>query len=160
MTLDYLSPPCANPDLKILNMKAVVFGFLVALFVSCLGSFLTNYMPTALKHDFKRTFSSVPFYLILVFLCITVIIKPLYIKVTVYFHFIVQLSVYSCREHLRTAQLSRQGLSSKLMERQSLREHHSALHHKRRCWLPRCLFGMHSPEPLSPAEPNHSSRNC
>lgn len=117
-------------------------------------------MPAALKRGFKRTFSSVPFYLILELPCITVIIKPLYIKVTVHFHFIVQLSVYSCREQLRTAQLSGQGLSSKLMERESLGEHHSALHHKRCCWLPWGLFGIHSAEALPPAEPNHSCRNC
>lgn len=147
---DYLSPPCAHAThwFKDTKYQDMVFGFLVVLFVLPFGVFLTNYMPTVLKHDFWRTFSSMPFYLILVSPCITVLIKSLYIKVKVYFHFIIQLSVYFCREHLRTAQHSRQCLSSKLMERESLREHHSALHQKR-CWrLSCCLFGIHSPKSL------------
>lgn len=77
----------------------MVFGFLVVWFVLLFGVFLTNYRPTVLKHDFWRTFSSMPFYLILVFPCITVIIKSLYIKVKVYFHFIIQLSGNTSEQH-------------------------------------------------------------
>lgn len=145
---DYLPPPCACAThwFKDTKYEDVVFGFLVVLFVLLFGVFLTNYMPTVLKHDFWKTFSSMPFYLILVSPCMTAIIKSLYIKVKV---FIIELSVYFCRERLRTAQHTRQCLSSKLMEGESLTEHHSALHQERCWWLSCCLFGIHNPKSLS-----------